>query len=226
MMSSHPPIGFPLPDGDGRLDLPSQIPGTGPVCLVHDVHIGRFHHARLERLDAVARFGNQYQRRGVGHRGHRELGLAHPDSLDQDPLEPCRVQHVAHFPGAGGETAQRPASRHRSDIDAFIEGHRLHPDPVSQQGSTRERAGRVHRHDGDPLLLKPPLPHQLLGQGGLAGSRRPGDSDPPGSAELSMEAGQQLLEPGTSVLHDGDGPGQCGRASGFEGLEQFFILHK
>ncbi len=93
--------------------------------------------------------------------------------------KPAGVEHVADFAGRGGEPAQRAAGGHRADEDPGIERQRLHPDPVAQQGTAGERAGRVHRHDRHGESVGPESRRQPLGQGGLAGAGRTGDPDAP-----------------------------------------------
>ena len=78
-----------------------------------------------------------------------ELALAHADRLDQDPVEPRRIEQVAHFARGRGQAAEGAAAGHAPDVDALVEGDGFHADAVAQQGAAGERAGGIHRDDAD-----------------------------------------------------------------------------
>ena len=46
--------------------------------------------------------------------------------------------------------AERPAAAHRTDVDAVVERHGLHPDAVAEQRAAGEGAGGIHGHDRHP----------------------------------------------------------------------------
>src|SRR5881397_4110285 len=86
----------------------------------------------------------------------------------------------------------------------------LHPDPVAEDCSSRQRAGGIHRHDPNLVALPTVGSHQLVDQRAFAGSRIACDPDhdrtPTGRTQLL-----QRRDPGRlTVLQQrdqtGDGP--------------------
>src|SRR5882762_9202408 len=188
------------------LDLLAQFIRARPIALVDHVELGNLHDARLQRLDAVSRFGHEYQHRGLGRCGDVELGLADADRLDEDAVESERLEHIRDLFGGRGEPALRSPRGHRANEHAWIETHRLHADPVAEQRATGEGAGGIDGDDGHLETLLAIGADQLLGEGALARARWPGDADPMGVslANLLMEGSQHALEPFALVLDQTD----------------------
>ena len=137
------------PERQHAADLAHHRVGQRVVRLVHDDHVRDLHHAGLQRLHGVARARHQHEHDRVGVVDDVDLGLADADRLHQHVVL-ARGVHQQHRLERGlRQAAERPAARHRADVDALVEEVLGQPDPVAQQGALRERAGRVdrqHRH--------------------------------------------------------------------------------
>ena len=101
------------------------------ALLTHD-HVGDLHHARLQRLDRVARAGHQRQHDRVGVVDDVDLALADADGLEQDVVLARGVHQQRRLQRRLGEAAERAAGRHRADEDARVEEVVGEPDPVAE----------------------------------------------------------------------------------------------
>ena len=104
-MLRHMPERIAAPQAEHHLDLLPESVSAGTVTFVDHVDVGDLHHACLERLDAIARLRHQDQHRRLGGTGDVELRLSDPHGLDQDALEPKRLEQISHFLGRGREAA-------------------------------------------------------------------------------------------------------------------------
>ena len=78
---------------------------------------------------------------------------------------------------ACGQSALVAARRHGADEDAVVEGVSLHPDPVSEDGSARERRRGVDGQHPDPAASRDGRRDQAIGERRFARARRPRDPD-------------------------------------------------
>ena len=76
----------------------------GEACLAEQV--GGFEDAGLGGLYGVAHPRREQHQYGVRERGDRHLGLSHADRLDEDQVEPGRVEHPDGLRRRGGQAAQ------------------------------------------------------------------------------------------------------------------------
>jgi len=106
VMCLHVPVGVACSNAQRDLNLLSQAISARTIRLVDHEDVADLHHARLEGLNSVSRFRHEHEHRGVGGAANVELRLAHADRLDEDPIEPCRIQHVAYFARCSGESAE------------------------------------------------------------------------------------------------------------------------
>ena len=213
------------PKAQHKIELLPHPVGAGPVGFIDDEQVRHFDHTSLEHLDAITRLGNQNQDGRVGAPGHIELRLSDTDRLDQDPVEPGRIEHIAHFAGRGRQATKGTAGRHRADVYAIVQGDRFHSDPVAQERPPGEWAGRIDGNHRNRKAAGPVGGDQLLGQGGFPGARRAGEPDAAGMTQRGVKGGQQLLEPMAAVLHDRYRPGQSGHLAGPEIGEKRFQVH-
>ncbi|OLD02406.1 MAG: hypothetical protein AUI99_06075 [Gemmatimonadetes bacterium 13_1_40CM_3_69_22] len=215
------------PDPQHHFDLLSQLVGAGTIALVDHVNVGDLHDTRLQRLNAVSRFGDERQHRRLGGARHVQLGLPDAHGLDQDALEPEGLQQVGHLRRRGGEAAVRAAGRHRADEDARIQAGGLHADAVAQQGATGEGTRGIDRHHADPESLRAKLLDQPLGERALARTGRPGNADAPcpALAEAGVHVGQQALEAVALVLDEANRARQRGRLAPFQALDDVLDAH-
>ena len=119
------------------------------VGLVHHEDVGDLEQARLHHLHRVARLGHQDDDDRVGEPHDVELGLPHPDRLDQHDVHAERIQQTDDVARGARQAAVAAARGEAADEDAGIEEVRLHADAVAQHGAARERARRVDRDDAD-----------------------------------------------------------------------------
>ena len=82
----------PTVGDEHRPELGRRPLGAGLVALVHDDEVGHLEQARLDRLDLVAHLGRLEDDRRVGGGRDLDLALAGPDRLDEDEVEPGRVE--------------------------------------------------------------------------------------------------------------------------------------
>jgi hypothetical protein len=136
-------VGRHVAAGDRRHQHRPEL-GSGPqrarlVALIDHDEIGHLEQAGLDGLDLVAHLGRLEHDGRVGRRRHLDLALAGPDRLDQDEVEPGRVQHGGRRSGRRGEAAGMAPGRHRPDEDVTVVGIRLHPDAVTEERATGDR---------------------------------------------------------------------------------------
>ena len=201
-----------------ELDVVAQPVGARPIGLVDDEDVGDLHHARLQRLDRIARLRDEHDQRRVGGARDVELALPDADGLDEDAVEAERVEHVAHLARRRGEPAERAARRHRADEHARIERDALHADAVAEQRAAGERRRRIDRDDADRQALRAILASDQRGDRALARARRTGDADAARAAELRVQRSEQLIEAGAMVLDDAD---RAGEGEPFPALKSF-----
>ena len=91
----------------------------------------------LDRLDLVAHLGRLQDDRRVRRGGDLHLALAGADRLDQDKVEPRRVENCGDGRRGRGQAAGMPPGGHRADEDVTIVSVRLHPDAVAEQRPPR-----------------------------------------------------------------------------------------
>ena len=77
------------------------------VGLVHRDHVGELEDAALDALELVAGAGQGEEQEGVDHAGHRRLGLADADRLDQHHVVRRGLEHEHRLAGGPGHAAQR-----------------------------------------------------------------------------------------------------------------------
>ena len=92
----------------------------------------------------------------------------------------------------------------------MIEGDGFHANPIAQEGTTGEGAGRIDRHDGHLQPSRAVLGDHPFNQSGFAGARWTGYPDATSPAERSVNFTEQTLEAGPCVLDHRDRPSQCG----------------
>ena len=129
--------------------------GRGPlrarlVALVDHDEVGHLEQAGLDRLDLVAHLGRLEDDRRVRRGRDLDLALPGPDGLDEDQVEPGRVEHRGRRRRGRRQPAGVPARRHRADEDVAVVGVGLHPHAVAEQRPTGDRARRIDRDDAPP----------------------------------------------------------------------------
>src|SRR6185312_6587152 len=98
---------IPPPDAEHHLDLLTELVRARTVALVHHVDVGDLHDPGFQGLNPVARFGHQYEDRGLG--GARDVELRLPDAhrLYQHALEAERLEQIGDFLRRRGQPALR-----------------------------------------------------------------------------------------------------------------------
>ena len=83
--------------------------GVGQVAvgLVDDDEVGQLHDPPLDALELVAAGGGGDEHEQVDEVGHRHLGLADADRLDEHDVEAGRLAQQQRLAGAAGDAAQR-----------------------------------------------------------------------------------------------------------------------
>src|SRR4029077_7487554 len=101
-------------------------------------------------------------------RGARDLNLvlAYPDRLDHDHIEAGRVEDVGCRKRGARETSGGTASGHAANEHAWIEHQLTHADESAEDGSARERTGRVDRDDCNSSAAPPNLLYELIDECG------------------------------------------------------------
>jgi len=106
------------------------------------------------------------------------------------------------------------AGGHAPDEDARVERVTHHPDPVAEDRAPRERARRVDRDDPDLVAGSPPALDDLVAEGALAASGRPGDADDPRPAAALPNISKQARDPWIAIL---DHPDRASQRPGLAG---------
>ena len=200
--------------------LTSRIIVSASGCsalLTHD-HVGDLHHARLQRLDRVARAGHQREHDRVGVVDDVDLALADADGLEQDVVLARGVHQQRRLQRRLGEPAERAAGGHRADEDARVEEVVGEPDPVAEHGALGERARGVDREHADLAVGLAQLGADRADQGALADPGRAGEADDPRLAGAREELGDQPVALGVAVLDQADRPRQRPLVAGDEAL--------
>src|SRR5262249_51183684 len=79
--------------------------------------------------------------------------LPHAAGLAQHDATAGGVEHPQRLRHGGGQPAEVPAGCHGPDEHAIVGGVVLHPHPVAEQRSARERRRRVDGQHADPLAV-------------------------------------------------------------------------
>jgi hypothetical protein len=101
----HVPERLPKAEPEHQLHLVTKALGARAVGLVDYEDVGDLHEAGLERLDRVARLGDEHDDARVRRARHVELALPNADGLDDHAVEAEGVQDVGDFARRRGETA-------------------------------------------------------------------------------------------------------------------------
>ena len=141
--------------------------------------------------------------------GHLDLDLPDADGLDEHEREAGRGQHPDRLGDGHGQPAEMAPRRHRPDEDAGVERVVLHPDPVTEDGTARERRRRV---DGEHAELRHPGAARR-GDEAVDERRLPGPGGPvmpDGAASPRLRyANAATARPGAAAaLDQGQQPGQ------------------
>ena len=94
-----------------------------------------------------------------------------------------------------------------ADEDATVTVQALHPDPISQEGASRERAGGVHRDDADGMAGFSRAAGEGGGDRAFADPWRAGDADPDGPLLPGVQPVTDLRDEFRMVFNLGDHPG-------------------
>ena len=95
----------------------------------------------------------------------------------------------------------------------------LHAEPVAEQRTAGEGAGRVHREDANRAAVLAEPAGEAVGQGALAGTGRARDPDTAGLAGKGIQHIQNGGTPVSVVFEQGDDAGQGGPVAGKETVE-------
>ena len=89
-----------------ELQVVAQLVRAGTVGFVDDEQIGDFHQSGFQRLNRIAGFRNENDHTRIGGARDIELRLTHANRLDQDAIEPERVEDVGDLAGRRGQSAE------------------------------------------------------------------------------------------------------------------------
>lgn len=176
--------------GERRIQFLAGARRALAIGLVDHQHVGNLQDAGLHGLDAVAEPRRRHDHADIGDLGHVDLGLPGADRLDQDDLEPARIQRVDDADRRRRKSPHVTLRGERAHIDAIVVERRRHADAIAENGTPGDRARRVHRDHADADAVRAPGPDQSIHQGRLAGSRRTGDADDVGAAEVRAEGAE------------------------------------
>ena len=174
------------------------------VGLVHDEHVGDFQDAGLRHLHRVAEPGSEHHHGRIGRGRDVDLCLPHADGLDDDQVEPRRLQDAHGLRRGERHAPQMPSGRHRPDEHIRVGGMLLHPDPVSEQRAAGVGRGRVDRENGDPAAGGARRAHERGRQGGFPDPRRAGQSQGRRGPRVSVDARGQGGQLGPPILNQRD----------------------
>ncbi len=185
-------------------DLAHHRVGQRMVGLVDHDHVRDLHHARLQRLDRVARAGHQHEHDRVGVVDDVDLGLTDADGLDEHVLAAGRVEQQRRLQRGLGEPAERAAVGHRADEHALVEEVLGEADAVAQQRALGERRGGVDRQHADAAPRFAARLRERADQRRLADAGRPGEADDGGLARVGIDLLDQLPALRAVVLDERD----------------------
>ncbi len=196
------------PHHEHLLEVADRLIGPGPVGFVDDEDVADLEEAGLVGLHAVAPPGVEDHDGGVGRFDDLDLGLTDPDGLDDHKRFPDGVEHGDHPGGRLGDAPEVAATGHRPHVDAGIADVVLHPDPVAEDRSSRERAGRIDGEDRHFVAVSTDQRDELVGEGALAGAGGTGESDHVGVPGARIQLAEEFLGSGASIFDEADQPGQ------------------
>ena len=166
--------------------------GAFAVRLVHCENICALEDTCLDRLNIVSHSGrDDHESRMTGVR-HVELVLTDADGLDEHDASAPGAQHSYEVTRGRGESAKRPAGGNRANEDLRVFEVALHPDPVTQNGPSAERASRVDCDHADAAVFAAKCLDQSIGERALAYPRTSGYADDPGIAAAGVQRSQDV----------------------------------
>ena len=184
------------------------------VGLVDDEDVRDLQDAGLDHLHAVAQVGREHDHGGVGDGRDLELGLPHPDRLQDHGVEAERAQQPDRLARGQREAAEVSAGAHAADEDLRVQGVALHADAVTQDRPARERrvgVGGDHRHRS---ILLAQVRDQRIDQRRLAGSGRAGEPHDVGLAHAITELLLKRPHSRIAALDHGDRAGEGANVPG------------
>ncbi len=124
---------------------PGQVFAIG---LIDHNGVGQFHNTLFDTLQIVACAGENYQHKEINHIADGGLRLAYTDGFHQNHIIACRFAEHHGLAALAGHAAQGPAGRRRTDKAVGFPGQVLHTGLIAQNGTARQRAGRIHCQNG------------------------------------------------------------------------------
>ncbi len=151
--------------------------GPRLVRLVYDHQVGEVEHVDLLQLGRRAVFRSHHVHRHVGHVHDLGVALADPRRLQHDQVETRRLQDLDRRGDGGRQRHVGSSGRHRPHVHPGM-GHRVHPDPVSQQRTSGAATGGVDRQDRHVGVfeVQHEAPQQLVDQRRFPGPAGAGDA--------------------------------------------------
>ena len=202
-----PLAGAPVGQTQHGLQFRRRPVRSGVVGLVDHEHVGDLHHPRLQGLHAVAAPGHRHHQRDVGGPRHLDFGLPHPHRLDDDDVEPRRVEHEGGVAGGPRQPPELAAAGHAPHEHAGVAGVRLHPDPVAEHRAAAERAAGIDGQHADRPAAGPQDPGEAVDQGALPDPGSARHADEVRAPGAGMDRPHQRRRRLALVLDARNGPG-------------------
>ncbi len=141
----------------------------------------------------------QHHHNRVGDVHDIQLGLTDAHRFEDQRCEPGDVERRQHRVSSWAEPAELTPGGERPHEHVRVVGVTLHPYPVTQDGTPRERARRVDQNEARSGTLGPVVGDELVHQGALSGPWRPGDPD---YVSTGSKFGQPFDQIGRGSLDD------------------------
>ena len=177
---------------------------AGLIHLVDRDHVGDLHDPGLQGLHRIAGARHQHEQHLVGDAHHFDLALTGTDRLEEDHVAAGRVQEEQRLERRLGEAAEVTPRSHRPDEHTRIEKVIDESNPVSEQGSLRERARGIDGDDAHGEPEAPDMADERSDERRLPDARRPRDPDGERPAGLWVELRDDRRRVGVAVLHERD----------------------
>src|SRR5690606_144673 len=123
-----------------------------------------------------------------------DLGLAHPDGLDEDDVVPGRLEDRQRLTRGARDAAEAAGTGRGTDVRVRVGRQSDHAGLVAQDRAAGADAGRIDREHADPVTATGEVDAERLDEGGLADPWDTRDADPNRSSDLRVRRRRQLGE--------------------------------
>ncbi len=198
--------------------------GAVPVGFVHDEEARDLHDSRFACLKLISEPWREHHDRDVrrGRDFHFVLPRAH--RLEKDEVFACDLEQHERFERGARQASDMAPGRHAAHEDVRVVRGAVHARAVPEKRAAGEGARRVDGEHGDAAMTFAGQLGESVRERALADAGRSGQTDNERVFAIGEHPGQELASFETSVLDEGERPGEGPRLSFEKALYEVFEI--